>query len=214
MASYLMKYKGVYRLRTPIDEQKLTFPREYNGSFAENDIYIDCLNNVKIFHYGKQILQAYIPSIGRGHNIVKEIKSVFYDGIITHIEETDSKVLFRFNAKHMEDFEPILKPRTSGASRSPFSSKNLPKIKYDIPKDDIQKYKDMTSHISKEDMLKISHATKGFLASLCNKKYTDEMLKADMALKCLGNKEYIHSIGKWSDYITYLEKNLWFQNKI
>ena len=63
-------------------------------------------------------------------------------------------------------------------------------------------------HISKEDMLKISHVTKGFLSSLCNKKYTEEMLKDDMALKCLGNKEYIHSIGKWSDYITYLENNL------
>lgn len=214
MASYLMKYKGIYRLRTPIDLQKNTFPREYTGLFAENDVYIDCINNVKIFHYGKQVLQAYIPSIGRGHNIIKAIKETFQNNIITNIEETDSEILFRFNSKYMEDLVPYLKPKTSGASRSPFSSKNLPKAKYDIPKDDIQRYKDVTSHISKEDMLKISHVTKGFLSSLCNKKYTEEMLKDDMALKCLGNKEYIHSIGKWSDYITYLENNLWLKNKI
>ena len=29
-------------MRTPIDEKTKTFPREYNGKFAENDIYIDC----------------------------------------------------------------------------------------------------------------------------------------------------------------------------
>lgn len=203
-----MRYKGTYRLRTPIDLSKNTFPREYNGMFAENDIFIDCHNKIQIFHYGKQILQAYIPSIGRGRNIVKAIKQQFQGEIITNIEETDSEVLFRFNSKYMEDLVPYLKPKTSGASRSPFSSKNLPKAKYDIPEDDIQRYKDVTSHINKEDMLKISHATKGFLSSLCNKKYTEEMLKDDMALKCLGNKEYIHSIGKWSGYITYLENNL------
>ena len=203
-----MRYKGIYRLKTPIDLQKNTFPREYNGLFADNDIFIDCNNKIQIFHYGKQILQAYIPSIGRGRNIVKAIKEAFQGNIITNIEETDSEVLFRFNSKYMEDLVPYLKPKTSGASRSPFSTKNLPKAKYDIPEDDIQRYKDVTSHISKEDMLKISHTTKGFLLSLCNKKYTEEMLKDDMALKCLGNKEYIHSIGKWSDYITYLENNL------
>lgn len=208
MASYLMKYKGIYRLKTPIDLRKNTFPREYTGLFVENDIYIDCQNNIRIFHYGKQILQAYIPSIGRGRNILKAIKDAFHGENISDIEETDSEILFKFNAKYLDDFAPFLKPKTSGASRSPFSTKNLPKAKYDIPKDDIQRYKDVTSHISKEDMLKISHTTKGFLLSLCNKKYTEEMLKDDMALKCLGNKEYIHSIGKWSDYITYLENNL------
>lgn len=209
MANYLMKYKGIYRLRTPIDEQKKTFPREYNGLFAENDVYIDCDKGTKIFHFGKQILQAYIPSLKRGHRIIDEIKSTFYDGILTNIEETDSEVLFHFNAKHLNDFEPFLNPKTSGASRSPFSSKNLPKVKYDIPEDDITAYKKITSNVKKEDMLKINTVTKSFLNSLCNKKYTEEMLKADISLKCLGNKEYIHSINKWNEFIKYLEENLW-----
>ena len=208
MSNYLMRYKGIYRLRTPIDETKNTFPREYNGSFAENDIYIDCDKGTRIFHFGKQILQAYIPSLKRGHNIINVIKDTFYDGIITNIEETDSEILFRFNSKHMEDLEPFLKPKTSGANRSPFSSKNLPKAKYDIPESDLDRYKSITSHIKKEDMLKINHVTKSFLSTLCNKKYTDEMLKSDMALKCLSSKEYIHSIGKWDEFIKYLEKNL------
>ena len=203
-----MRYKGVYRLKTPIDLRKNTFPREYNGLFADNDIFIDCHNKIQIFHYGKQILQAYIPSIGRGRNIVKAIKEAFQDNIITNIEETDSEVLFRFNSKYMEDLVPYLKPKTSGADRSPFSTKNLPKAKYNIPEFDIDKYKTVISKIKKEDMLKINIITKSFLKSLCNKKYTEEMLKADIALSCLGNKEYIHSINKWDDFIKYLERNL------
>lgn len=208
MANYLMKYKGVYRLRTPIDEQKKTFPREYNGLFAENDVYIDCEKGTKIFHFGKQILQAYIPSLKRGHRIIDDIKSTFYDGILTNIEETDSEVLFNFNAKHLNDFEPFLKPKTSGADRSPFSTKNLPKAKYDIPESDLTKYKNVTSSVPKEDIIKISHVTKSFLESLCNKKYPIEKLKEDMALKCLKSKEYIHSINKWDEYLEYLERNL------
>lgn len=203
-----MRYKGVYRLKTPIDLQKNTFPREYNGLFADNDIFIDCHNKIQIFHYGKQILQAYIPSIGRGRNIVKAIKEAFQDNIITNIEETDSEVLFRFNSKYMEDLVPYLKPKTSGSDRSPFSIKNLPKAKYDIPEEDLEKYKNITSCVPKEQMLTLSKLTKSFLESLCNKKYPMEKLKEDMALKCLKGKEYIHSIGKWDDYLIYMEKGL------
>ena len=203
-----MRYKGVYRLKTPIDLSKNTFPREYTGLFADNDVYIDCYHNFQIFHYGKQILQYYCPSLGRGRNIIKAIKEQFQEQIISDIEETDSEVLFKFNAKHIHDLEPFLKPKTNGASRSPFSSKNLPKAKYDIPEMDIKEYKRIISHINKEEILKINKITKMFLSTLCNKKYTEEMLKADMALKCLHSKEYIHSIGKWEQYVKYLEKEL------
>ena len=95
-----MRYKGKYRLRTFLDSSTNTFPREYTGQFAENDIYIDCQKDVKVFHYGKQILQAYIPSIGRGHNIIKAIQSDLGNDIIHNIEETDSEVLFKYNSKY------------------------------------------------------------------------------------------------------------------
>ena len=35
-----------------------------------------------------------------------------------------------------------------------------------------------------------------------------EDIKADMIAKGLKGKEYIHSIGKWNDYIDYLRKEL------
>lgn len=205
----MMRYKGVYRLRTPLCEMTKQFPREYTGLFADNDIYIDCYNNCKIFHYGKQILQFYCPSLQRGRNIIKSIEETFKgENVVSNIEETDSEVLFRFHSKYISDLESILKPKTNGADRSPFSTKNLPKSKYDIPEEDLFKYKRITSSIPKENILLISQSTKSFLNTLCNKKYTMECIKNDMALKGLRGKEYIHSIGKWEDYLKYLEKEL------
>lgn len=202
----MTKYKGVYRLRTEIDKKTNTFPREYNGEFATNDIYIDCHKNIRIHHYGKSILEAYIPSLGRGRNIVKAINQELGDNIIFHIEETDEEVLFRFHSKNMDILEKYLKPKTNGADRSPFSTKNLPKSKYIIPDEDLVGYKKIVEKIPKNQLITIVHRTNDFLQSLTTKKNTWEMIKSDMALKGIKGKDYIHSIGKWEEYINYLRK--------
>ena len=203
-----MRYKGQYRLRTEIDRKTNTFPREYTGQFADNDVFIDCLNKGQIFHYGNKILQFYTPSLGRGRNIIKAIKQELGEGIITNIEESDSEVLFRFNSKYMEQLEPYLKPKTNGADRSPFSAKNLPKTKYIIPHEDLVIYKQIVENIPKNHLIGIVHTTNSFLQSLARKKNTWEDIKADMALKGLKGKEYIHSIGQWDKYIKYLQENI------
>lgn len=207
MSNYLLThYKGIYRLRTSIDESTNTFPREYTGQFAENDIYIDCQNNNKIFYCKRNVLQAYIPSIGRGHNIIKTVQSNLGENIIYDIEETDTEVLFKFNVKYDSKIIPLLKPKTSGASISPFSSRNLPKSDYKIPDEDLLAYKEIVSKIPRERILNITHSTNNYLKSLVTKNNSWDNIKADMALKCLKGKEYIHSIGKWNEYIKCLER--------
>ena len=208
MASYLMKYKGKYRLRANIDKSTNNFPREYNDQFSDNDVYIDCQKNIRIHHYGKQILETYIPSIGRGHNIIKAIQSELGKDIIYNIVETDSEILFQFNSKHMEQLEPYLKPKTSGADRSPFSSKNIQKSKYEIPDEELSAYKKIVENIPQNQLIAIVHTTNNYLKSLATKKNTLEDIKSDMTLKGLKNKEYIHSIGKWDEYINYLNEEL------
>mgnify|MGYP006874656095 CR=1 FL=1 len=175
-----MKYKGKYRLRANIDKSTNNFPREYNDQFSDNDVYIDCQKNIRIHHYGKQILETYIPSIGRGHNIIKAIQSELGKDIIYNIVETDSEILFQFNSKHMEQLEPYLKPKTSGADRSPFSTKNLPKTKYIIPDKDFVVYKSIIENIPKNQLIGIVHITNSFLQSLTTKKNTWDVIKADM----------------------------------
>lgn len=210
IANYLIThYKGIYRIKTEYDRLSNQFPRKLDGTLEDIDCYIDCYNNVRIFYFGRNTLQAYIPSIIRGHNIIKYINENFGQDIIFDIEETDSEVLFKFNTKYDNKIIPLLKPKTSGASISPFSSKNLPRNKdYKIPDEDFAKYKCITSNLPQNKLILLGKYTNNFIKSLATKKNTYDDIKADMALKGLKGYKYIHSINKWNEYIVYLNDNI------
>lgn len=245
MAYLTDKFRGKYRMRTEYDLFTNQFPRDLNGNYSDYDIYIDCQYGIKIFHFGRGVLESYIPSLGRGRNIIKAIYSDFVkqieeseyievierekDGEITTtnsfnyealykdkelnklihtIIETDEEVTFRFKWDLMEKFEKYFKPKTSAASRSPFSSKNLPKCEYEIPEEDIIKYKDVASKLPKEDVLKLGHWSNDYLKTITTKKHKLDDIKAEMKQKCLNVKAYIHSIGRWDDYLKFLESKI------
>lgn len=250
-----MKYKGTYRLRAPIDPKTKMFPREYNGQFADADVYIDCANNVQVFHYGRGVLEAYIPSLQSGRTMLKFIyrdlinesntktnirtyevtrkrngieetvqvtketvtildeelyeSDMKSSNIIISIEETDEEVLYKFHAKNMEQLEKYLKPKTSGADISPFSVRNIkPKTKYTIPDEDLNAYKEIVSKIPQNELISLVHTTKKFIETYAKKNLKGVDIKADMALKGIKGKDYIHSIGAWDKYIEYLKKNI------
>lgn len=208
--SYLTdKFKGKYRLKVPINKATNDFSRKLNGSYEDIDMFIECQHGNKVFHFGGSILQAYVPSIGRGHNIIKAIKEQFHGDIIFDIEKTDSEVLFKFHYKDSNKIIPLLKPRSNGANISPFSSKNLPRNKdYKIPDENLITYKNIVAKIPPERILTLTHSTNNFIKSLATKKNSYENIKADMKLKGLKGKEYIHSIDKWDEYIKHLNEEL------
>ena len=230
MANYLMRYKGIYRLKAHVDQSTNDFPRDLNGVIDSDDVYIKCAFNCQIYSYGRGILVAYIPSVGRGHNILKalgerlcgfDIKSIkidykpLYDsllseGTIKHIMENDEEIEFRFHAKNIELIAEYLKPQTSGASISPFSTKNLPKSDYTIPADELSLYKDLTAGISKEDIIIISQATRRFISDKIakSKQYKLKNVRSEMRKSMLKGKEFIHYSGFWNQYIEYLKKEL------
>lgn len=236
-------YKGRWRLRVEYDQNTNQFVRELNGNFSDIDVYIDG-QAAKVYYYGSSILEAYIDSLGRGRNIVKNIysdligdlnkyikvqestskegeikttnifnyKELYQDKelnkLIFDIQESDEELTFKFKANKIDMLEKYFKFKTSAADRSPFSTKNLPKSNYSIPDEDLLAYKNIISKLPKEHVLKIGHITNEFIQSLVNKKNTIENIKNDMKLKCLKNKEYIHSINKWQDYIKYLKQEV------
>lgn len=103
----------------------------------------------------------------------------------------------------------MLKPKTSGSNISPFSSKNLPLNKdFKIPDEDLNLYKEIVAKISQERILDLTHSTNSFIKSLATKKNPIENIKADMKLKRLKGKEYIYSVGEWTEYIKFLKENL------
>lgn len=200
-------YKGKYRIKCEYDKTINQFPRKLDDTYEDIDCYIDCYNNIKIFYYGKAALEAYIPSKTRGHNIIKAIEEELGQDIIYNKEENDAEVLFQFKAKYLNILEKDLRPKTSGSNISPFSSKNLPKNKlYKIPGEDLIYYRNIVEIIGQKQIITLSHITNSYLKTLATKRNTWEDIKADMALKGLSGKNYIHSIGKWNDYIKYLKK--------
>lgn len=159
-------------------------------------------------------MQAYIPSIIRGHNIITYINENFGQDVIFNIEENDSEILFKFKSKYDNDIIPLLKPKTNGSSISPFSQRNLPKNSdYKIPDEDLDMYKNIVAKIPREHIINLSHRTNYYIKSLATKTNPIDKIKADMALKGLRGKEYIHSIGMWDKYIKFLEENFDVSNK-
>ena len=208
IANYLIThYKGTYRIKAPYDLSSNQFPRKLDGTYEDIDCFIDCKYGNKIFSYGHGTLQVYIPSLQRGHNLIRYINENFGQDIIYDIEETNSEVLFKFSAKHDDKIIPLLKPKTLGASISPFSTKNLPRDKnYKIPDELLKGYKGIISNLPQNQLILVGKYTNNFIKSLTTNKNTYDDIKADMALKGLKGKEYIHSIGEWDKYIDYLRK--------
>ena len=227
MSIYLMRYKGKYRLKAHIDQSTNDFPRDTEGNIDTDDVYIKCAFGCQIYHCGYSTLAAYIPSINRGHKILRALgeellgitekipyeelyKALEKDGRIRSIKETDEEIEFHFGSKNIELVAKYLKPSTTGANISPFSTRNLPKSDYPIPEENLREYQEIINKIPKGNTLIVHQITERFLIDIVqkSKEYKSKNIKADMKLKKLKSKEYIHFIGKWDDYIKYLKENI------
>lgn len=220
MSQYLLKYKGKYRILPVIDQDTNDFPRDSSGNIEDDlEIYISCRNGNKIEYYGlnesrRAVLLAYIPSLGRGRNIKKALDK---QGInILYYDESDEEVLFHFNAADIETVATLMKAKTSGANISPYSKKNLPKTKIDIPKEDMAAYKDIVDKVDKNDKLLIHRITTEFLDKVLAKElrpkgtrkpydYKTEMKKLKLASD---SKGYIWTKELWNEYLEFLEKEI------
>lgn len=217
---YLMKYKGTYRVLCELDRRTNDFPRDHNGEIDDGaELYISCQFGNKIMEYGtnssrRMLLTAYIPSLGRGRNIKKELKKQKVE--IFDYDESDEEVMFHFLATDITPVAELLKAKVSGASISPWSKKNLPKATVDIPEEGLDKYKAITSKLGKTGMLLIKTANQSFLDEVLAKKlrekgkrkpfdYAQDMRQMKMSRML---KEYIWVKGLWEDYIDFLRKEI------
>lgn len=207
MSSYLIDhFKGVYRLKPSLDIYN-QFPKKLNGTNEDIDIYIDCQRGVKIFYYGRGLLEAYVPSVMRGKSIIKKIEESTKVPI-SNIQITDAEVMFRFKSSDMTALETILKPKTNGKCVSPFSKKNIPRSKVNIPDEDLLAYKKIIENSAEKAALNIGYLTTSFIKNMSNKKEPLENIKMDMSRRGIFGKEYIYVRGRWSEFLDYLKTNL------
>lgn len=214
----ILNYKGTYRILAEIDKSTNDFVRDEKGKYCDNDCYITCQNNSKIYFYGYDCnkhaeYEAYIPSIGRGRNIRKKLNEsqISY----TNYYESDCEVWFRFKDEDMRQIALIMKVKTFGANISPFSSKNIAKRKdIVIPEDKMSKYKEIINTVPKEKFLLIRKFTLNFLEEVLQPKYlkTDKAFNYKTDIKNLmlsrQTKEYIYLKNCWNDYLEFLKNKL------
>ncbi|MEI6296263.1 MAG: hypothetical protein WCO84_01275 [bacterium] len=128
--------------------------------------------------------------------------------LILSLQETDGEVILTFKATSIEDIAKLVKPKTSGANVSPFSKKNLPKAKYTIPKKDLDKYKQITVKITKDNMILMAKIFKDFETIIQKEKGKKFSVVEEKKKSMLKNKEFIHSVGMWNQFLDFTEKRL------
>lgn len=226
MAHYLMKYKDKYRVVANFNKNTNDYPRLENGTIDPSftDLYIKCKDGNYIYHYGHSTLVAVYLSVKKGHNAIKSLyennigtfpetiiwqdiyKELEEKDIIFDVEETDAELFFKFKDKNFDNIAQVIKPSTFGAGINPFSTRNLPNIKYSIPEEDMKAYKEITSVIDKNSIAIIAQATRKFVSHISTKKWTAQDIKADMKKQGLSGRNYFHANGYWSQYLDFLKK--------
>lgn len=226
MDNYLRRYVGTYRVKAHYDTETNDYPRTIDGTLDESfgDFYIDCANHIEIKHGTGSTLACYIPSVGRGRNLLRTIysdkintneqdikdidkvaKKLVSMNILKEIDMTDAEVYFEFSADMIGYIAKLVKAKTAGANISPLSSKNLPKSKSVITPIAAKEYTDVMTSCDLEKMEKaalIRNVNKSFAKKL-PKNYKEEMKKLRYKFK-----DYVFYKGLWKEYIDAIKKEV------
>lgn len=163
-------------------------------------IYEDKIGNLDKFTTTNKFKDKEITS----YNYESIYKDLFDKQIILYIEEYENEGEFRFKTNLMDYIAELVKARTSGANISPLSTKNLPSAKYNIPEEDLIKYRKIIEVLEKREMYLLAQWTKKFDEVIQSKKGKKYDINAERKRSCLTGKEYIHSIGLFDGYLEFL----------
>lgn len=219
MDMYLVnKYKGKYRVKAHYDQQTKDFIRDDEGNLDPDfgDFYLSGRSGIEVKHGVGAELACYIPKLQLGNNILK----AYYDsvignrgdksvdkivselkngGYVNDVDVLSTEIFFTFDADHLDTLAPIIKLKTSGASISPFSTRNLPKAPYTIPKADMDKYKKAKDGLSG---LEIARLNEQFIAENFGSDF-----KTNLRKEMLKPVQYFHKAGAWDRYCEFIERN-------
>ena len=128
--------------------------------------------------------------------IVSELKNA---GYVNDVDILSAEIFFTFDADHLDVLAPIIKLKTSGASISPFSTRNLPKAPYTIPKVDMDRYKKAKDGLSG---LEIARLNEQFVAE-----NFDSDFKTNLRKEMLKPVQYFHKHKMWDRYCEFIMEN-------
>lgn len=205
MFRFLEKYTGTYRVLGCLDLSTNDFPRDENGNIdsSYDDLYIPCSRGksvIKHTYEDNKLVLCFYNKCSTARNVYKELKDK-YKKLDIEFEDSGEDGLIYFNADDIKKIATIVKPKTSGASIKWNSVKNLPKVKYEIPTEDLKRLSDITKNLSRTD--KMQFGRKLSLEFLESYKLKDEQKQSR-----LSPKEFIHSKDLWDDYMIKAKKEV------
>ena len=205
MFRYLEKYTGTYRVLGYLDVNTNDFPRTDNGDIdpSYEDLYIPCSRGKSVIKhtYEKDILViCFYGKNATAKNVYKELKDK-YKKIYLKYEDCGEDGLIYFKADDIKKIATIVRPKTSGASIKWNSNKNLPKVSYDIPKEDNDKLVTITKDLSRPQKMRFGKTVSSLFL-------TSKNLKEEQKQSRLTPKQFIHSKGLWEEYIKLAKKEV------
>lgn len=210
-------YKGKYRVFPKLDLSTNDFPRDSDGEIDDSysDFFLKGKSKIEILHGWGSMLACYIPSNGVGYNVVRQYctlmtskeykdynvaaQELIKNGYMNNIDFLDGEVYFEFNAKYLDDLNKIIKLKTSGASISPLSNKNLPKTPYDVPDKDMELYKRAKEGIVP---LAIGRLNSEFGKQIWGNEYNAKLRESHMKAM-----QFFHKENKWKEYCEFLNNS-------
>lgn len=223
-------FKDKYRVIADYDQSTNDFPRDVSGAIDRSfdDYYIPSHKNLEVRHAYRDILTCFIWSIVTAGHILRDIYELHLkkphdslpakdrlektclilrdNGLITSYSICDGEMSFSFKSEFLPQWEQILKLRSWGKKIRPLSPKNLPKSKYKIPTQDTEAYKNLIKKFTKMEADLITVARKVRHLNKCYQSQLNTDVKQEMRSNAMTFHQYIHSHGRWSDYLTYLEE--------
>lgn len=186
------------------------FPRDEQGAIDStfDDLYIPCKNNAMIRHAIRDNLSAYIPTLKRGKNIVREIEHKCGKNIIYNLDETSEEIYFEFKTSYLDEIAEIMGASKRQAKLSPFSPKNLPKGSHMVPDKDIEMYREIIKDIPFNELHQLKPLYDKFDKVIKKKFGKGYDVEAERIKASLKAREFIHSIGMWKEFLEFMKKEL------
>lgn len=136
----MQKYIGKYRTCCSWDRGTL--------EPIKHDLFIQCYREGQIYRINKNILAYYRPLRGYVNQMIEKLDGLGVRDITDY--STDGDTLIHFNEEDLELAMQVFEPVTSGANISPWSVKNLRKLKWFKDNIDFYKEKGLYKEASKE----------------------------------------------------------------
>ena len=208
---YLEKYVGTYCVRAELDPDTNDFPKDPDGKLFDSfeDFYIKCKRGIIKHTYEKGILALYfLNGIGQKNGVEEDFKA---NGIWYKDESVGSDGLLYFKEEDMKKVAKIVVPRTTGNKIPPLSKRALPKSNknhFEIPEEELKRYKEITDKITLEHMQKVQLMRKlsRDFEEIAQKKVKN--IKEIKKENKFSSKDLFYYTNLWDDYLAFIQSHI------